>query len=541
MTSDHVSCLAIVLKTTPYGESDLCVELFTQQIGRARVMAKGALKSTRRYMGTLELGALIKVDFRPKLYSLPTLGPCDVISSPWKARTELSRLATLYYLLELVIRSIPLDDPDEGLFQSLVELLQLLESAEGLTQSELLSWELSLLDRLGYHLRIERCPYTGLAPNALSLKEGGAVHTSSVRSCSPVPTSALRTLYRLQHHRHLNPSIHFNHEELKALRFAFSSLWADVCGTPLKSFAFLSQVLSLETPSESSTVPITSPVAISPLNALQNSMISLILLLLVIATIGCTQIPQGIQDALSNDDELVVEELEEVIHRQGESAQITVQSRAQLKEGLKHSLKLARECTVTAALNAEFKPLKDPFEPDELTPYIQDLEEHGRIIALRFQSAHGLLTCALSPSTLSAQVLRMIQAQSGSLSISTSQPRLWLGFDIKPFKNKELNTLQNDPNHPIFYPLPAPPIRSLSTQGGDWVAISGKEVIEALILEGPTPWLPSTSHLIGRCERGTTLKSLTRLNIIDDRQLYPDLKLILTQLGWVSREVPSSP
>lgn len=209
------------------------------------------------------------------------------------------------------------------------------------------------------------------------------------------------------------------------------------------------------------------------------------------------------------------------------------QAQATLKAELKRSIEVARDVTATAALNASLSPLSAPFKPQELTPYIQGIERSSRVIALRFSSPYGHLSCALSPSPLSAQVLRGLQETGGQLALEGTQPRLWLRHQLPPLSPAKAG----DTRHP----LPAPPIRPLSTQGGDWVAVRGPEVIEAVILEGPTPWLPTSSHLIGRCELGATLRSLTRLNATRARQPLPDLQLTLSQLGWVSREVPSSP
>ena len=245
MAEERVSGLAVILKVTPLRESDLCLELFSEQVGRARVVARGALKSQRRYMGALELGALIKVDYRPKLNGLATLGPCDVVSSPWRARADLQRLATLYYALELTLRCAPLDDPDPALFESLVALLEQLEGPQPPSALELIAWELALLDHLGYELRIDRCPFTGLAPNALSFKEGGALHTSAQRPCSPVPTEALRLLYRLRQRRRQGRDaleLSATAEELHALRLAFGRLWSELTHHPIKSHAFLLEV-----------------------------------------------------------------------------------------------------------------------------------------------------------------------------------------------------------------------------------------------------------------------------------------------------------
>src|SRR5688572_7441173 len=46
--------LALVLRRTPYGESDLVVTLFTQTLGQVAALARAARKSQRRFGGNLE-------------------------------------------------------------------------------------------------------------------------------------------------------------------------------------------------------------------------------------------------------------------------------------------------------------------------------------------------------------------------------------------------------------------------------------------------------------------------------------------------------
>jgi len=499
-------------------------------------MARGALKSSKRYMGTLELGALLKVDYRPKLHSLPTLGPCDIVSSPWKARAELPRLATLCYLLELISRSTALDDPDEGLFRSLVELLQLLEGAEGLTQLELLSWELALLERIGYQLRIDRCPYTGLAPNALSAREGGALHTSAQRPCEPVPTSALRTLYRLQRRSSVDRELSLSPEELSALRRAFAALWAELCGAPLKSYGFLSQVLALHDsspsdPSDPSDLSEPPQTKMSSAMTLMSSALTLLLMLSLLS--GCAQAPKSAQGTLRADDELIVEELEEVALQEG----LAEPQRAQLKRSLEQSVELSKRVTLSELSSAALKPLPLPFNAAQLSPYLEGLKrdlsqsfaQGARAVGLSFSSRRGALRCALAPSAWAQALLKSLQREAGQLSITSAQPGLWLGHKLSPLDSSRSAL------------LPPAPLRPLSTRGGDWLAVSGQEVIEALILEGPSPWLPTSSHLIGRCEPNAALRALTRADVKGSPESSAHAQLTLTHLGWLSLDDPSSP
>jgi DNA repair protein RecO (recombination protein O) len=52
-TQSHET-LALVLRRTPYGESDLIVSLFTESLGQVSALARSARKSQRRFGGNLE-------------------------------------------------------------------------------------------------------------------------------------------------------------------------------------------------------------------------------------------------------------------------------------------------------------------------------------------------------------------------------------------------------------------------------------------------------------------------------------------------------
>ena len=234
----RLTSTAIVLRTRPYGESDLIVDLFTQSHGRTTVIAKGALKSKKRYMGALELGHILKVDYLIKP-QFSVLGACDIIQSHWKIRQSLKALKQLYYILEICLLATPYEEQDLALYQSLVELLAALESEPGLDESYLFMWELNLFSHLGYHLHIGRCPITEEAPSGLSALTGGCIAAEAGKAYWPVDINALRTLYRLQQ----SPSSDFvfetlfNAEEEQQVRQAFAGLWSSICGVSLKSLA----------------------------------------------------------------------------------------------------------------------------------------------------------------------------------------------------------------------------------------------------------------------------------------------------------------
>ena len=234
----HVQCAALVLDTRPLRESDLLVELFTQSHGRTTVCARGALRSKKRYMGALDRGTILKVDYRMKR-GISTLGPCDILSSIWRARQRLEALASLYYILEIVRLSTPFEDPDEWLFFSTIQLIEDIEHMEGISLEELVKWELTLMKRLGYHLKIDRCPYTDRPPDGLSLLAGGSLSSHAGKPYHPLSTQAQRVLYKIQRG---DRETQFSLEDAEQVRQALGGVWGEVIGAPLRSLSFFEKI-----------------------------------------------------------------------------------------------------------------------------------------------------------------------------------------------------------------------------------------------------------------------------------------------------------
>jgi DNA repair protein RecO (recombination protein O) len=484
MSQERVEGLALILHTRPINESDLLIELFTAARGRATVVARGALKSKRRYMGALELGALVRVDYLDKLHALPTLGPCDVVSAPWRARQDLERLSTLYHVLEVARLSAPAGDPDAALFELLVEAVTALEGPEGLSPEALVTWELRLLARLGYALRVDRCPYTHEAPDALSLEGGGAVSLRAPVRAHPTPTSALRTLYLLARGREAR----FGEGDYAPTRAALSALWGELCGRPLKSAAF-------------------------------GGLITSALLL------ACSPSSKVIS------------------HDEAPTSASTTTPAAPPPSASAALLSAAPEGaplpTITAAraTHAALTPPTDAL----ISRLSAGLEAEGRAVAISLSAPRGEVRCALAPSPLSAHLLRaaaLSGSQGGSqggpqggsqggpqggpqggLQVQRAQPRLWV----------TLNLSSLDP----LLLTQAPPLPPLSSRRGDFVAIRRGEVLEAVILEGATPWLPEEARLIGRCEFDEPLHALARAEVTRDNAPATPTALTLSGAAWL--------
>ncbi len=94
---------AIVIRSLPYGESDLVVTFFSPGFGIIRGMAKGARKSRRRFQGSLEpfttvmLGAFLK-----ESGALARVDTADIVNARLGIRDDLKKYGAGSVMLELV-------------------------------------------------------------------------------------------------------------------------------------------------------------------------------------------------------------------------------------------------------------------------------------------------------------------------------------------------------------------------------------------------------------------------------------------------------
>ncbi len=98
-----VKTKAIVIRSIPYGESDLVVIFFSPAEGIIRGMAKGARKSRKRFQGSLEpfatvmLGAAIK-----ESGALARVDAADLVNARLGIREDLKKYGAGSVMLELV-------------------------------------------------------------------------------------------------------------------------------------------------------------------------------------------------------------------------------------------------------------------------------------------------------------------------------------------------------------------------------------------------------------------------------------------------------
>lgn len=156
---------AYVLHTTAYQNTSLLVDAFTEEFGRIRFVAKGAKRLKSSFAGKLEVFTPLLLSWSGKgdLYTLT-----DAEFANFQQRTFLngqlqlrgSALLSSYYLNELILRFVILEDPHPDLFYFYVDALNNLLVKKNI-ESVLRIFEKFLLQEAGYSLVLTQDVQTG--------------------------------------------------------------------------------------------------------------------------------------------------------------------------------------------------------------------------------------------------------------------------------------------------------------------------------------------------------------------------------------------
>jgi DNA repair protein RecO (recombination protein O) len=156
MRVNHVTA-AIVLRNRPYGESDKIVSFFTDKFGKLTGIAKGALRSRRRFVNSLEPFSLINLKFQdPPHSNLVFIVAADLVNSYRHLQTSLERIAYASYVIEISDGLLAEREENQQVFDHLKAGLMHLEDRQPSLRF-LTSFELKLLRLVGYQPVLEAC------------------------------------------------------------------------------------------------------------------------------------------------------------------------------------------------------------------------------------------------------------------------------------------------------------------------------------------------------------------------------------------------
>jgi DNA repair protein RecO (recombination protein O) len=199
--------LALVLRTTDYGESDRVVALLTRERGKISAFARGARASRKRFGGTLEPFTLATAELRERPGAeLWTLESAAAQRSFGGIRGDLARIACASYACDLARALVRDGEPHPDLFALLVAYLTRLDAAPA-EPAALRAFELLALRGAGLAPRLDDCARCGGAlpgaPARLGFSPEAGLLCAACSSlaprtpgCSSATAEALRRLSR---------------------------------------------------------------------------------------------------------------------------------------------------------------------------------------------------------------------------------------------------------------------------------------------------------------------------------------------------------
>lgn len=165
---------AIVLRTWPFHEADLLVSLFTREQGKVKGVARHAMRSRRRFGGSLEPMTHVRASYAEKpRQELVRLDAFEILSSPMSKPVDYTRVAALELIAEILDEAMPDGAPEDAVFRLTIAVLEELQVGRiwmpvtyfALWMSRLMGWmpELGRCVLCGRDLRGEAVWWSGAA------------------------------------------------------------------------------------------------------------------------------------------------------------------------------------------------------------------------------------------------------------------------------------------------------------------------------------------------------------------------------------------
>ncbi len=218
---------AIVLKTLNHGDTSKIITLYSREVGRLKLIAKGVRSPKSKAMGLFQPTRHLQVVYYQKPNSgLQMFKSGELVDGFFGLEESFDRLTLALVVVELLDRSIEDEEPHPQLFQLLVDTLGRL--GDGNTSSAEVYWffHLHLLRELGFQ------PYVGYCSVCKEpLETGGSLgigndHLECVKCHEPGPDSIFFASSILKRIQEVLSSSWSERERLKLNTQERRALWA---------------------------------------------------------------------------------------------------------------------------------------------------------------------------------------------------------------------------------------------------------------------------------------------------------------------------
>ena len=198
---------AVVLRHHDYGEADRLLTLYTRQLGKTRVLAKGARKIASRKAGHIEPFTQVKLQLaRGRDMLLVT--QADTVDAYLPLREDLILTSQASYVLELLDRFTYVDETENpSTFRLLTDTLARLASNDD-PWLVIRYYEMRLLDLLGFRPQLIHCVNCGREIKAedqfFSFHAGGVICPRCGKGLPQLKPINVETLKYLRHFQRSN-------------------------------------------------------------------------------------------------------------------------------------------------------------------------------------------------------------------------------------------------------------------------------------------------------------------------------------------------
>ncbi len=243
-------CEGIVIRSTDYGETNKIITLYTRELGKVGVMARGAKKPNSRFTSITQLFTYGTFLFQ-KSSGLGSLQQGETIQSLRSIREDIFLTAYASYMAELLDKSTENMERNPFLFELLMQTLQFLD--DGLDPDILLYiFEMKMLPVLGLHPQLDRCTNCGHRDGTFhfSIREGGFLCHRCFEidpyrlSISPMAVKLLRLFFYFDLNRLGNISV--KQATKNEVKLVIQAYYQEYSGLTIKSKRFLDQLDSLK-------------------------------------------------------------------------------------------------------------------------------------------------------------------------------------------------------------------------------------------------------------------------------------------------------
>ncbi|MFW6146902.1 MAG: DNA repair protein RecO [Thermodesulfobacteriota bacterium] len=182
---------AIILRARDFGESDRIVTAFSLPFGTIKGIAKGARRSSKRFVNSLNIFSYVTIAFRERWSGdLVWFDSSELIDGFPGIRTTYDRLAKGSYAIELTETLFPRNVPSQEMFQLLRETLRAVSEGTDLTKTMII-FQARAMSIGGFSINTSSC---GLCKRAYKGKGRAVFHPPSGSiACKACQTETVHT------------------------------------------------------------------------------------------------------------------------------------------------------------------------------------------------------------------------------------------------------------------------------------------------------------------------------------------------------------